>query len=177
MNNNLMNYNINELRQLYYDCNDDFKKFFIKKAIEYKIYQIKNNKLKQLNELKNNDNKQNDLKQNETNKENKDTLDDLMNFTDDNLNDSDNNSDNDQQEDDQQEDNHMENIEDKYAKQIKFDSANNKMLERLNVESNFRMKDRRSIKKEFVSPFADDNPYNDQFKNDHYINSVNKLKK
>jgi len=147
MENNLMKYNIDELKKLYINTNDDFKKFFIKKAIEYKIYILKNNKLQE----KDNNNK-------------KDILDDLINYTeeseesDEKINENDNNQ-----------------IEEKFVKQLKSDSANNKLLERLNIESNFRSTDKRNVKKQFASPFAEDNIYNEQFSNDKYIESIKKV--
>ena len=151
MENNLMKYNINELKKLYINTHDDFKKFFIKKAIEYKMYILKNNK----------------IIKNDTPKE-KDTLDDLINFS--------NNYDSSESE--SKEINNSEDeipIEDKFVKQVKFDSANNKLLERLNVESNFRTTEKRNIKKQFISPFAEDNLYNEQFTNDKYIESIKKV--
>ena len=62
-----------------------------------------------------------------------------------------------------------------HLKQIKFDSANNKLLERLNIESNFRSTEKKNIKKQFVSPFSEDNLYNEQFTNDKYIESIKKV--
>jgi len=147
MENNLMKYNIDELKKLYINTNDEFKKIFIKKAIEYKIYILKNNKLQE----KDNNNK-------------KDILDDLINYTeeseesDEKINENDNNQ-----------------IEEKFVKQLKSDSANNKLLERLNIESNFRSTDKRNVKKQFASPFAEDNIYNEQFSNDKYIESIKKV--
>jgi hypothetical protein len=156
MENNLMKYNINELKKLYINTDDDFKKFFIKKAIEYKIYILKNNK------LQNND--KNDKLDNNMNNKN-DTLDDLIHFS--NNSEESNNSESENDNDNQ--------VEEKFVKQLKFDSANNKLLERLNVESNFRSTDKKNMKKQFVSPFAEDNLYNDQFKNDKYIESIKKV--
>lgn len=152
MENNLMKYNINELKKIYINTNDDFKKFFIKKAIEYKMYILKNNK--PLN---------NDIPKNNINKN--DILDDLIHYS--------NNS-----EESNNSESELENeiaVEEKFVKQLKFDSANNKLLERLNIESNFRSTDKKNIKKQFVSPFAEDNLYNEQFTNDKYIESIKKI--
>jgi hypothetical protein len=151
MEKNLMSYNINELKELYVKTNDDFKKFFIKKAIEYKINLLKNDKL----------NKNNMSNSNHTN----DILDDLLNY-----------SKNEDISDDSESEKEISQIEDKFAKQIKFDSTNNKLLERLNIESKFRSQKRENIKKEFISPFSEDNLYNEQFTNDKYIESINKMK-
>jgi len=147
-----MKYNINELKKIYINTNDDFKKFFIKKAIEYKMYILKNNK--PLN---------NDIPKNNINKN--DILDDLIHYS--------NNS-----EESNNSESELENeiaVEEKFVKQLKFDSANNKLLERLNIESNFRSTDKKNIKKQFVSPFAEDNLYNEQFTNDKYIESIKKI--
>ena len=155
---NLMKYNINELKELYNKTNDDFKKFFIKKVIDYKFMLLKNEKIN-----KNLDKDKKNIKN--------DVLDDLLNYS----NNDDNNDDN-ESEVSNDSDNEVPQIEDKYVKQIKFDSTNNKLLERLNIESKFRSHKRENIKKEFVSPFADDNLYDNQFINDKYIESINKMK-
>ena len=157
MKNNLMKYNINQLKELYNKTNDDFKKFFIKKAIEYKIHVLKKNTMIANNKIINENNK-------------KDTLDDLINYSkNDELSEK-------SDESSKSESNELDNkIEDKYLKEIKFDSANNKLLERLNVESNFRSTDKKNMKKQFVSPFAEDNLYNQQFTSDKYIESIKKI--
>jgi hypothetical protein len=145
--NNLMNYNINELKTLYNNTNDDFIKFFIKKVIKYKIYQTKN---KPINHIIKND-----------------VLDDLMNH-------SMNNKINDTADFDVKEIPEEKIIEDKYLKEIKFDSANNKLLERLNVESTF-ISTNKNKTKHFVSPFIEDGLYNQQFMNDKYIESIKNI--
>ena len=178
MENNLMKYNINELKHLYIKTDNNFKKFFIKKMIDYKIRLLKNE----------NKNKNENNTSNITHK--KDTLDDLIVFSN---NDPDNDFNNNSSESDESNDmanndtlnntldnssinNEKSEVEEKFVKQIKFDTTSNKLLERLNVESNFRSRDRQHIKKQFASPFAEDNLYNEQFKNDKYIESVNKIK-
>jgi hypothetical protein len=157
MENNLMKHNINELKHLYNKTNDDFKKFFIKKVIEYKINIGKQNK-----SMINSTNSTNI--NNDNNK--KDTLDDLINYS---------NDDNISSSEKSEESDNKNKIEDKYLNQIKFDSTNNKLLERLNIESNFRSTDKKNSKKQFVSPFAEDNLYNEQFANDKYIESIKKV--
>lgn len=156
MENNLMKYDINQLKDMYNKTNDDFKKFFIKKVIEYKIHVLKNNKIITNNKI--------------INDTNKDTLDDLINYS--------NNDEISEKSDEssKSESSELNNkVEEKYMKEIKFDSANNKLLERLNIESNFRSTDKKNMKKQFVSPFAEDNLYNQQFTSDKYIESIKKI--
>ena len=99
MENNLMKYNIDELKHIYNKTDNDFKKFFIKKVIDYKMHILKNNKL---------------FNNNINNVAAPDVLDDLINLSNDENNSLSNKSD----------DKPDEQIEDKYLKQIKFDSTN-----------------------------------------------------
>jgi hypothetical protein len=145
---NILNYDLEQLQNLYKKSNNDFQKFFIKKVIQLKL--TKNNINKNTNNINNNTNI---IKENNV-------INDLLNSLIDNEN---NDIDNDI--------NDVNNINDNENKinkpENKMDICNNKLLDRLNNEAEFRKTGKEKI---FVSPFIDDNTYDEQFKNsDNFV--------
>ena len=62
-------------------------------------------------------------------------------------------------------------IDDKFVEEIQFDQANNKLMERMNFESTFRIEDNKKNNKKISSPFASDNIIDQQFlESDQYVN-------
>lgn len=137
----LFSQNIEQLKTIYAKTDDEVKKFLIKQVIRVKLEQAKKNKLDNVNK-----------KQRIKSKQMDNLLDDLVDET------------------DETEPSGLWSrfgkIDNKYVEEIKFDHANNKLMDRMNNELDFRIK---GTQKKFSSPFADDNMIGQQFmESDHY---------
>lgn len=137
---NILNLSIKQLKEQYKKEDDDFLKLMIKKVIQLKEKQniAKATTLRSRSIVENNEGKQN--------KNRSKKIDDLLdNLIDENM---------------QSNEPPKPNVDERYLEEIKFDHANNKLMERMNSEVDMRIYSGTN-KKKFSSPFADDRLLND----------------